>query len=138
MPNKTKPEIETLIYVIRVQNVMLDYDLAELYGVETKVLNQAVGRNLARFPADFMFKLTDIEREKLSRSQIVTGSRPGANLRYPPNVFTEKGIAMLSGVLRSEEAIQVHISIIRVFFRLREILRTNREFSEKLENIEKN
>ena len=109
--------VESRIYLIRGRKVMLDTDLAFLYGVTTKVLNQAVKRNINRFPADFLFQLTEAERENM-RSQIVTASPSKANLRFLPYAFTELGIAMLSGVLKSEQAIQVHVSIIRVFFRL--------------------
>jgi hypothetical protein len=117
---------------------MLDHDLASLYGVETKALNQAVKRNAERFPPDFMFQLIEKEREIIMRSQIVTASRQKANLRYLPYSFTEFGIAMLSGVLKSDQAIQVHISIIRVFFELRKALHMNSEFSDKLDLIERN
>ena len=114
---------------------MIDSDLAFLYEVGTKTLNQAVRRNIDRFPSDFMFQLTETEWDNM-RSQFVTGSQRKANLRYFPYAFTEFGIAMLSGVLKSEKAIQVHISIIRVFFRLREAIRTNKELAEKMEKIE--
>jgi len=116
---------------------MLDFDLAELYEVETKTLNQAIRRNPERFPSDFMFQLTEFEQQNLMRSQIVTASRTNANRRFRSFAFTELGIAMLSGVLKTHQAIQVHISIIRVFFKLRELLHSNREFAEKLETIEK-
>ena len=127
--------IESKIYIIRGQRVMIDSDLATLYGVETKALNQAVRRNIDRFPGDFMFKLTEIEWENM-RSQFVTGSHLKTNLRYLPFAFTEFGIAMLSGVLKSDRAVQVHISIIRIFFRLREAIRTNKDLAEKMEKIE--
>ena len=111
--------IKNKIYEIRGQRVMLDRDLAQLYGVETKVLNQAVRRNLERFPEDFMFELTKAEANLLeisSRSQIVTLNKGrGATLKYAPLVFTEQGVAMLSSVLRSSTAIQVNISIMRAF-----------------------
>jgi hypothetical protein len=138
MPKTSDPNIEALIYLIRGQKVMMDYDLAALYGIETKTLNQAVKRNVERFPSDFMFQLNEIERENLMRSQSVTASRHKVNLRYFPYAFTELGIAMLSGVLNSAQAIQVHISIIRVFFRLREVIHSAADFSGKLELIEKN
>ncbi len=108
--------IERKIYLIRGQKVMLDRDLAELYGVETKVFNQAVKRNRIRFPPDFMFRLTFKEFSDL-RSQTVTSSWGGQ--RYLPHVFTEHGVAMLSSVLNSEAAIQVNIQIIRRFISLR-------------------
>lgn len=99
--------IESLIYIIREEQVMLDSDLAKLYGVETKVLNQAVKRNIQRFPTDFMFQLT---KDECLRSQIVT-SNGGRGARYMPYAFTENGVAMLSSVLRSERAIEVNIRI---------------------------
>ncbi len=113
---------------------MLDSDLADLYGVETKTFNQSVKRNLNRFPEDFMFRLTGEEFEYL-RSQIVTSSWGGR--RYPPNVFTEQGVAMLSSVLNSDVAIEVNIRIIRIFTRLREMLLTHKDILLKLEQIEK-
>lgn len=113
---------------------MLDSDLADLYGVETKTFNQSVKRNLDRFPEDFMFRLTGEEFEDL-RSQIVTSSWGGR--RYSPNVFTEQGVAMLSSVLNSDVAIEVNIRIIRIFTRLREMLLTHKDILLKLEQIEK-
>lgn len=109
------------IYYIRGQKVMLDGTLAELYGVETKVLNQAVKRNIIRFPLDFMFELTQQEYGSL-RSQFVTLNKRGTHSKYLPNVFTEQGIAMLSSVLRSPQAIQVNIQIMRIFTRIRQML----------------
>ena len=128
-------EITQKIYFIRGHRVMLDSDLAELYKVETKVLNQAVRRNLDRFPDDFMFQLTNRE-VALLRSQIVT-LKQGQHLKYAPQVFTEQGIAMLSSVLNSGRAIQVNIQIIRTFTKLRELIATNKELREKLEKMEK-
>lgn len=122
--------IQKCIYVIRGHNVMLDSDLAGLYGVPTKVLLQAVRRNIERFPEDFMFQLTASEFEIL-RSQIVT-SRWGGR-RYAPYAFTEQGVAMLSSVLRSKRAIEINIAIMRVFVRLREVLADNTALREKLE-----
>jgi hypothetical protein len=122
------------IYVFRGVKVMLDSDLAELYGVETKVLNQAVKRNLNRFPLDFMFQLDKDEFDSL-RSQIVTSKRGGQ--RYLPYVFTEHGILMLSSVLSSEKAVQVNIQIMRTFTRLRRMLSTHEELKIKIESIEK-
>jgi phage regulator Rha-like protein len=116
---------------------MLDVDLAELYGVATKVLNQAVKRNLSRFPEEFMFKLTKAEAERIrsSRSQTVT-LKQGQNIKYLPYVFTEQGVAMLSSVLNSERAIQVNIAIIKTFVRLREMLSSNAALARKLEELE--
>ncbi|MFA4919410.1 MAG: ORF6N domain-containing protein [Thermodesulfovibrionales bacterium] len=120
--------IEKKIYLIRGHKVMLDRDLAELYGVETRVLNQAVRRNLDRFPEDFMFALT--REEIMNSSQIVISSR----IKHAPNVFVfaEQGVAMLSGVLNSERAIQVNIAIMRTFVKLREMLSSNKELAHKL------
>lgn len=115
---------------------MLDSDLAELYGVETRVLNQAVKRNLERFPEDFMFQLNDKEFENW-KSQIVISNSQKMSLRKPPFAFTEQGVSMLSGVLNSAIAIQVHIQIVRIFTRMREMLLTNKDILLKLEKLEK-
>ena len=113
-------KVESLIRVIRGQQVMLDRDLAELYGVETKVLNQAVKRNLGRFPDDFRFQLT---KEECSRSQIVTLNKGrGQNVKYKPFAFTELGVAMLSSVLNSEIAIEVNRNIMRTFTSIRNLI----------------
>lgn len=122
------------IYVIRGQKVMLDRDLAEMYGVETKVFNQSVKRNTDRFPKDFMFALTEKEWQNL-RSQFVTSSWGGA--RYKPNVFTEQGVAMLSSILNSKTAIEVNIRIVRVFTRLREYTLTHKDILLQLAKMEK-
>ena len=124
------------IYIIRRQKVMLDRDLAELYGVETKVLNQAVKRNAERFPKDFMFQLSQTEFENW-KSQFVTSNSDRMGLRKLPYAFTEQGVSMLSGVLNSAIAIQVHIQIIRVFTKMKEILLTNKDILLKLEQMEK-
>jgi hypothetical protein len=129
--------IEKAILLIRGHKVMLDNDLAELYGVETKILNQAVKRNVNRFPEDFMFQLTVEEAEALS-FQFGRPRRPGrGGRRYLPYAFTEQGVAMLSSVLRSDRAIEVNIAIMRAFVRLREILATHKELARKLEEIER-
>jgi phage regulator Rha-like protein len=125
--------ITSKIFMIRGQKIMLDKDLAELYGVETRVLKQAVKRNNERFPEDFMFSLTNQDVRNLT-SQIVISSWGGS--RHPPMTFTEQGIAMLSTVLNSKRAIQVNIAIMRAFVKMREILVTNKEFSEKLKIME--
>ena len=122
------------IFVVRGQKVMFDKDLAEMYGVETKVFNQSVKRNIDRFPKDFMFPLSEKEWEHL-RSQIVTSSWGGT--RHRPNVFTEQGVAMLSSVLNSKTAIEVNIRIIRVFARLREYALTHKEILLQLSRLEK-
>ena len=114
---------------------MLDRDLAEMYGVETRVLNQAVRRNLKRFPNDFMFTLTEEEHKNLT-SQIVISSWGGR--RKPPFAFSEQGVAMLSSVLNSDTAIEVNIQIIRVFTRMREMLNTHKDLLLKIEKLEKN
>lgn len=122
------------IHLIRGQKVMLDRDLAELYGVETKQLKRQVRRNITRFPEDFMFELTGEENELL-RSQFGT-LKQGAHAKYLPMAFTEQGVAMLSSVLNSEQAILVNIHIIRVFSRMREVLLSHREILQKLEQLE--
>ena len=138
MPNSIIPVeiIENKIYLIRNKKVMLDSDLAELYDVETKVLNQAVKRNIARFPEDFMFQLNKEEASGLSRSQIVTLKR-GQNIKYLPHAFTENGVAMLSSVLNSERAIQVNIQIMRTFTKIREMLLSHKDLKHKIEEMEK-
>ena len=124
--------VEKAIYLIRGEKVILDRDLAELYEVETRVLNQAVGRNRDRFPSDSMFELT---REEINGiSQIVTSS----NLKFSKRVtaFTEQGVAMLSSVLRSKRAVHVNIEVMRAFVRLRRILASNSELSHRLNDLE--
>jgi hypothetical protein len=124
--------IARTILIIRGHNVMLDADLADLYQVNVKVLNQAVKRNRARFPPDFMFKLTAREARSL-RSQIVTlKSERGRHRKYLPFVFTEQGVAMLSSVLRSPRAVQVNIEIMRAFVHLRQVLQSNAQLLEKI------
>lgn len=145
------------ILLLRGQKVLLDADLAELYGVETRVLVQAVKRNLERFPEDFMFQLTWEEAKPLrsqsvilnaaveqsdevspsvSRSQTVSLKR-GANVKYRPYAFTEQGVAMLSSVLRSPQAIAVNVEVMRAFVRLREVLAGNKELAAKLGELER-
>ena len=122
------------IFLIRNVKVMLDRDLAELYGVETKRLKERVKRNIKRFPDDFMFELTKVEFESL-RSQIATSKRGGT--RYMPMAFTEQGVAMLSTVLNSGRAIQINIQIMRAFTQLRKALSSHEELKRKIEDIEK-
>ena len=140
--------IENLIHVIRGKQVMLDRDLARLYGVETKALNQAVKRNMERFPEDFMFQLSKEEFENL-RSQIVTSSEEEilrsqnvtsswGGQRYMPYVFSENGVAMLSTVLRSQQAININIQIMRAFNAMRHFITSNAQVFQRVENIEKN
>jgi hypothetical protein len=127
--------IERRIHLIRGHKVMLDGDLAGLYGVATRVFNQAVKRNRDRFPEDFAFQLSPKEAEAL-RSQIVI-SKPGrGGRRYSPYAFTEQGVAMLSSVLNSKRAVQVNITIMRTFVRLRHLLATHKELAAKLEAME--
>ncbi|MCB0794250.1 MAG: ORF6N domain-containing protein [Flavobacteriales bacterium] len=126
--------VTSRIHHIRGQKVMLDRDLAELYGVETKQLKRQVRRNIGRFPEDFKFELTAEENEFL-RSQFGT-LKQGAHSKYLPMEFTEQGVAMLSSVLGSEQAILVNIHIIRVFSRMREVLLSHREILQKLEQLE--
>lgn len=141
--SKSKKQIEKIIpdeiiinkiYIIRGMKVMLDKDLAELYRVETNKFNQAVKRNIERFPSDFMFQLSKKEFDNLM-SQIVTSSWGGT--RKLPYAFTEQGVSMLSGVLNSAIAIQVHIQIIRVFTKMKEMLLSNKDILLKLEKMEK-
>ena len=128
--------IESLIRIIRGQQVMLDSDLAMLYGVETKALNQAVKRNSNRFPEDFMFQLTK-EEALLLRSQIVTlKSGRGQHKKYPPYAFTRNGIAMLSSVLRSDTAVEVNIRIMRAFTMIPQLVNHNTQIIERIINIE--
>ncbi|OHA19042.1 MAG: DNA-binding protein [Candidatus Taylorbacteria bacterium RIFCSPHIGHO2_02_FULL_47_18] len=138
--------IEGKIFLLRGKKVMLDKDLAELYGAETKNLNKTVKRNIERFPADFMFQLNAREME-IWKSQIVTsksdlnlrlqiGTSSHGGQRYRYHAFTEQGVAMLSSVLNSRRAIQVNIQIIRTFTKLRELIATNKELREKIEKLE--
>ncbi len=125
--------IESLIYIIREEQVMLDSDLAKLYGVETKVLNQAVKRNIQRFPTDFMFQLT---KDECLRSQIVTSNGGRGGSRYMPYAFTENGVAMLSSVLRSEKAIEVNIRIMRAFTLMRNFIKKHGSLFQRLDRLE--
>jgi hypothetical protein len=130
------PAIEKRILAIRGRQAMLDEDLADLYGVETRVLIQQVKRNAKRFPEDFMFQLTSAEAEAL-RSQIVISNEGRGGRRYAPYVFTEQGIAMLSGVLRSGRAIAVNIEIMRTFIELRRVAGSYAAIEKRLEEIER-
>ncbi len=127
--------IERAIYLIRGEKVMLDRDLAALYGVETKVLKRAVRRNIDRFPPDFMFVLDAVEFRNW-RSQFVTSNSDRLGLRHPPMAFTEHGILMLSSILNSKRAIHVNIEIMRAFVRLRQMLATNTKLSRRLDELE--
>jgi len=139
-------QIETKIYEIRGQKVMLDFDLAEMYEVQTKNLNLAVKRNINRFPKDFMFQLNKTEWEVL-RLQIVTSNSQrlqietletgrGKYTKYLPHAFTEQGLAMLSGILNSEKAIEVNIAIMRAFVFMRQYALTHKDLTEKLRELE--
>jgi len=125
----------TKIYEIRNQKVMLDRDLAELYGIETKYLKRQVRRNIKRFPKDFMFQMTKEELVNW-RSQNVTSKSDKMGLRYPPFVFTEQGVAMLSGILNSDRAINVNIQIMRLFIRMRQLILTHKDILLKMEKME--
>jgi hypothetical protein len=127
-------KIQTKIYDIRGQKVMLDFELAELYEVETKNLNLAVKRNLKRFPPDFMFQLSEPEWKSL-RLQIETSKGRGGT-RYLPYAFSEQGVAMLSGILNSEKAIEVNIAIMRAFVFMRQYALTHKDLTEKLQELE--
>ena len=128
--------IEHTILLFRGQRVILDRDLAELYGVPTKSLNQAVRRNLSRFPDDFMFQLTDEEFEDWRSQSVASNSTSQKKIRYRPLAFTEHGIAMLSSVLNSDRAIAVNIEIMRTFVRLRQWLTSNKDLAKRLDELE--
>jgi hypothetical protein len=127
--------IQRQIYLIRSQKVMLDADLAELYEVPTKVLNQAVKRNSRRFPKDFAFRLTSAEAKSL-RSQIVTSKEGRGGRRFLPYAFNEHGVAMLSSVLNSERAIQMNVLIIRAFIHMRDMLLSHKKLATRIEKLE--
>ena len=127
--------LQSKIHDVREQKVILDFDLAALYEVETKVLNQAVKRNIKRFPVDFMFRL-NIEEWESMRSQFVTANQNKRNATVTPFAFTEQGIAMLSGILNSDVAIHVNIAIMRTFVIIRKYALEHKEFNEKLLEIE--
>ena len=127
-------KIEDRIFIVRGQRVMLDHELAEIYRVETKVLNQAVKRNLQRFPADFMFQLSESEFETI-RSQNVTASK--RNLRFRPYVFTEHGAVMLATILNSPTAIKASIVVVRAFVRMRAMLALRQDLADRVEELEK-
>src|SRR5438445_8723696 len=145
-----KPEnVARLVFFVRGEKVLLDADLAMLYGVEARALNQAVARNRKRFPADFMFQLTKKEfdnmrsqfvttsrRALVNSSQAVMSSRKHRGRAYRPYAFTEQGVAMLSSVLRSSRAVEVNIAIMRTFVQLRRIMDTNRDLARKIEALE--
>lgn len=127
--------IQNKVFLLRGKKVLLDEDLAKLYGVKTKRLNEQIRRNRKRFPSDFMFQLSAKEAESL-RSQFATSNTARGGRRYRPFAFTEQGVAMLSSVLNSERAIQVNIAIMRAFVRLREMVSTHRRLARKLKELE--
>jgi hypothetical protein len=129
--------IERSILLLRGQKVMLDRDLAELYGVETRVLVQAVKRNLRRFPADFMFQLSKQELENWRSQFVMSNPNTKMGLRRRPYAFTEQGVAMLSSVLHSDRAVDVNIAIMRAFVRLREMLATHADLARRLDELER-
>lgn len=136
--------IEDTILLIRGKRVILDHDLARLYGVATRTLNQAVKRNLDRFPEDFMFQLTKAEADEwqhfkgLRSQNVILKKARGTHRKYEPYAFTEHGILMLSSVLKSQRAVQVNIQIMRTFVRLRQILGSNEKLIERLDELEEN
>jgi hypothetical protein len=129
--------IQQSILHIRGEKVMLDSDLAGIYGVTTKALNQAVKRNINRFPEDFMFRLNLEELVELNRSQIVTGSQKHRDPRFPPYAFTEHGALMLANVLNSKRAAQTSVQVVRAFIRMRQVMASTTELAEKLRTLEK-
>jgi len=129
--------VERAILAIRGHRVLLDRDLAELYGVETRTLVQAMKRNLPRFPADFMFQLTQDEFANWRSQIVISNSSLRMSLRRRPYAFTEQGVAMLSGVLNSPRAVEVNIAIMRTFVRLRQLMLDNRDLARKIEELEK-
>jgi hypothetical protein len=137
-PRAMVPETRIALHIalVRGHKVMLDRDLAVLYGVSTKRLNEQVQRNIERFPSDFMFQLTLEEVDSL-RSQFATSNRGRGGRRYCPFAFTEQGVAMLSGVLNSRRAVRVNVEIMRTFVKLRQILSSHADLARKLEELEK-
>ena len=140
MTNRTNalgvPRIDARIHLIRGERVMLDADLSELYGVATKRLNEQVKRNAARFPEDFMFRLTPAEVEVLNRSQIATGSQKHRDPRHPPYAFTEHGAIQAANILNSPRAAEMSVHVVRAFVRMREVITQNREVARKLTQLE--
>jgi ATP-dependent Clp protease ATP-binding subunit ClpA len=129
-------QISHSILILRGQRVLPDAELAALYGVTTKALNQAVKRNADRFPEDFMFRLNQTETESLNRSQIVTGSQKHRDPRFPPYAFTEHGAIMAASILNSSRAIEVSVYVVRAFVQLRELLASNKELARRFAQLE--
>ena len=134
--SQVSSQVERHILLIRGRRVLLDLDLAELYTVETRVLNQAVSRNLERFPDDFMFRLTSEEFRDWMSQFVISNPKARMGRRRPPRAFTEQGVAMLSSVLRSDRAVRVNIEIMRAFVRLRELLSTHEDLARELRKLE--
>src|ERR1700693_5574217 len=133
----TPRPIESLIHVIRGQKVMVDADLADLYGVPTGALNQAVTRNTERFPGDFAFRLSKEEFEHWKSQIVISNPSAKMGLRHAPLVFTQEGVAMLSAVLRSDRAVQMSIAIVRTFVRMRELMAANKDIAARVEKLER-
>ena len=129
--------IAPMIHWIRHEKVMLDWALADLYGVETKALNQAVKRNLDRFPEDFMFQLAEDEWDEMRSQNVTSSSMKHRGGKYRPYAFTEQGVAMLSSVLRSKRAVEVNIAIMRTFVQLRRLMDSNRDLRREINSLEK-
>lgn len=129
--------IERSILILRGQKVLLDAELAALYGVTTKRLNEQVKRNRERFPDDFMFRLTPVELDSLNRSQFATGSQRHRDPRFAPYAFTEHGAIMAANVLASPRAIEMSVHVVRAFVRLREMIGANKELAHKLDELER-
>ena len=134
-PQSPSTHSQTQIHLLRGEHVMLDFDLAKLYGVSTKRLNEQVRRNLKRFPSDFAFQLTNQEFTRL-RSQFATSNKGRGGVRYLPWAFTEHGVSMLSSVLNSDRAVEVNIMIIREFIRLRSVLNSDQELEKRIDKLE--
>jgi hypothetical protein len=135
MPKRVSSELQQIegkILFVRGCRIMLDADLANLYQVEVRELNQAVRRNLSRFPGDFMFQLTDVEASALRSQFVILNDRRGAHWKYRPYAFTEHGVAMLSSVLRSSRAVEVNIEIMRAFVRLRRLLSAHADLGQRV------
>ena len=130
-------QVQQCIRTLRGERVMLDEDLARLYRVELRALVQAIKRNAERFPPDFVFQVTELERETLRSQNVISNVAGRGGRRYLPYAFTEQGVAMLSSVLRSPRAVQVNVEIMRAFVRLRQLLQTNAELARKLAALEK-
>ena len=137
MKNVLLKDIENKIYVIRGHKVMLDSDLAGLYQVETKALNQAVKRNLARFPKEFMFQLTDSEHQSLRSQNVTLEKGRGVHRKYLPRVFTEQSVAMLSGILKSDTAVKISVQIMNAFVAMRKFIASNAQIFQRLDTVER-